>query len=74
MPWLCDGFGKYPTRVWEEYVALTDRGTVLYRTNDLGAAQFGLTEKRLFGMCSVCRSSGYQIANDGTVRVHHRFD
>lgn len=73
MPRLCDGIGRYPTRVWEQYVGLTEHGAVLCRTNERGAEQFGFTETRLFGTCSVCRSSGYQITDEGTVKLHHRF-
>ena len=73
MAWLCEGAGKYPAQVWEEYVRLDERNEVLFRTNDLGAEQLNITTRRLFGKCSRCGSSGYQITDAGTLRIHHLF-
>lgn len=68
---LCDGTRKYPLLVWEQHVKLDERGRVLCRMNELAAEQLGHDGLRLFGRCSVCGSDGYQITDDGTVKLHH---
>ncbi|QWF85732.1 hypothetical protein [Amycolatopsis sp. CA-230715] len=68
----CEGSDMYPVRVEKTYVQRDRHGGVLCSMNTLAAEQLGHDGTRWLDTCPACRSHGYQITDDGTVRVHHR--